>query len=163
MKSLILIFLCCTSYLLQLDLSKIRAEYPEAVKSEEKASKLYESLSTITKEDDKILVAYKGGVSAIMAQFAKGIKEKTDLFKEGRDLLEYAVEEAPENIEIRCIRMGVQENSPKITGYRDNIEDDKKFILTNYKHTRSKEVKKVVKKYVLQSNAFDESEKGTFE
>jgi hypothetical protein len=55
--------------------------------------------------------------------------------------------------------MGVQENSPKIVGYHDNIEEDKKFILTNYKHTRSEEVKKAVKKYVLQSEAFDEAEK----
>jgi hypothetical protein len=162
MKSLILVFLCCTTYLFQSDLSQIRAEYPEAAKNEEKANKLYESLSAITKEDDKVLVAYKGAVSTIMAQFGKGIKEKTDLFKEGRDLLEYAVKAAPENIEIRCIRMSVQENSPKIVGYRDNIEDDKKFILTNYKHTRSKEVKKFVKNYALQSEAFDESEKQKF-
>ena len=161
MKFLIPIFLCCTTYLSRPDLSQIRTEYPEAAKNGEKAHKLYESLSTVTKDDDKVLVAYKGGVSTIMAQFAKGLKEKADLFKEGRDLLEYAVKEAPENIEIRCIRMGVQENSPKITGYHDNIEDDKKFILTNYGHTRS-EVQNVVKKYVLQSEAFDESEKQKF-
>lgn len=159
MKILFLTLLYCAPFLFQPTLSKIRAEYPKAVKNEKKANKLYESLSSITKDDDKVLVAYKGGVSTIMAQFGKGIKEKTDFFKEGRDLLEYAVKEAPENIEIRCIRMGVQENSPKIVGYHDNIEEDKKFILTNYKHTRSEEVKKAVKKYVLQSEAFDEAEK----
>ncbi len=162
MKSLILIFLCYTTIVVSPNLSQIRTEYPEAAQNEMLAKELYESLLPVTKQDDKVLVAYKGAAFTIMALFRNGIKEKTDLFNEGRDLLEYAVKEEPSNIEIRCVRMSVQENSPKIVGYRDNIEEDKKFILINYKHTRSKEVKKFVKNYTLQSDAFDESEKQTF-
>src|SRR5690554_5209472 len=110
MKAIYILSIFFLAVYFQPSLSQIRAEYPEAAKNEEKANKLYESLSSITKEDDEVLVAYKGGVCTMMAQFGNGIKEKTDLFKEGRDLLEYAVKEAPENIEIRSIRMGVQEN-----------------------------------------------------
>ncbi|MCG2460166.1 hypothetical protein K8352_05360 [Flavobacteriaceae bacterium F89] len=158
MKFLVLSFLYCT-LLFQPDLTKIRAEYPKASQSEELAKELYKSLLPVTKGDSKVLVAYKGAASTIMALFGNGFKEKTDFFNKGRDLLEYAVKEDPSNIEIRCIRMSVQENSPNIVGYRDNIEEDKKFILINYKHTRSKEVKTFVRNYALQSDAFDDPEK----
>ena len=162
MKFLVFSFLFCTTFLLQQDLTKIRAEYPKASQSEALAKELYESLLPVTLEGNKVLVAYKGAATTIMALFGNGIKEKTTLFNEGKDLLEYAVKEDPSNIEIRCIRMSVQEHAPKITGYHENIGEDKKFILINYKHTRSQEVKNFVKSYALQSEAFDESEKQTF-
>jgi hypothetical protein len=73
--------------------------------------------------------------------------------------LEFAVSQEPENIEIRCLRLGIQENSPKFLKYRSNIQEDKTFILNQYEKTNSKAVKEFVKSYILQSTGFNTEQK----
>ena len=113
-------------------------------------------------EDNTILVAYKGAVSALTAKYTKDNTERKELFKNGVLLLEFAVSQKPENIEIRCLRLSIQENSPKFLKYRSNIEEDKTFILNHYEKTKSKAVKEFVKSYILQSTGFNTEEKQRF-
>ena len=144
------------------DLSELRKNYPKAPNSEAITNALQNELINVTKEDAKVLVAYKGAVSTLMAKYAKGIKNKKDFFKTGAELIEYAVEAEPENVEIRCIRLSVQENSPKVVNYKDDIPEDKQFLLNNYKSTSSKAVAAFIKNYVMESSLFDTSEKQLF-
>ena len=109
-----------------------------------------------------VLIAYKGAIATLKAKYAKGVKHKKEYFKAGKELLESAVAGDPGNIEIRCLRLSVQENAPKIVGYKEHIEEDKKFILDHYQHTTSKEAKAFVKNYVRQSALFEDSEKQLF-
>jgi hypothetical protein len=144
------------------DISQLREDYPKANDSAEITNTLYSELSLVTQSDQAVLVAYKGAIATLMAKFAKGVRNKEAFFKSGSELLEYAVATDPQNIEIRCLRLSVQENSPKIVDYKGNIQEDKQFILANFKHTPSWEVKEFVKKYVLQSAIFSESERQLF-
>lgn len=144
------------------DLVEIRKNYPLANNNQEMAQKMYDALSGISEDDQTVFVAYKGGISTIMAKHAKGVRDKKTFFKEGVALIEQAVEEDNDNIEIRCIRMGVQENSPKFLGYKGQIEDDKKVILENYSSESSEEIRAFVKGYVLLSDSFSEAEKQLF-
>jgi len=158
-------FLTLLFYFLSLvgpDLGEIRKNYPLANGDKEVAQKMYDALSEISEDDKAILIAYKGGISTIMAKHAKGIKDKKTFFKEGVALLEEAVEKDKNNIEIRCIRMGVQENSPKFLKYRDAIETDKQFILDHFSSETSQEIKDFVKGYVQLSEAFSDAEKQLF-
>lgn len=144
------------------DLSSIRVKYPEASKNEQEAKKLHDELISISKNDIPVLIAYKGAVTTMMAKYAQGIKDKKRFFKEGKELLEHAVETEPDNIEIRCIRLSVQENTPKIMGYRKNISEDKKSILDSYPSITDKGAKDFIKGYVAQSDAFSDIEKQLF-
>lgn len=144
------------------DLETVRQDYRKASESEEATKKLFESLTEVGKNDEVVLVAYKGAVTTMMAEYAEGIKNKKSFFKEGRDLLEYAIETKPENVEIRCIRLSVQENVPKITGYHKNKEDDKAFILDNYASIEDAGAKEFVKGYALTSDSFTEAERERF-
>jgi len=144
------------------DLGEIRKNYPLANEKETIAQKMYDGLSGISKNDEAILVAYKGGISTIMAKHSKEVKDKKAFFKEGVTLLEQAVEQDQNNIEIRCIRMGVQENSPKLLKYKDAIETDKQFILDHFSSETSQEIKDFVKGYVQQSASFSDTEKQLF-
>ncbi len=144
------------------NLSEIRKNYPLANDSKEITQKMYESFAGITEDDRAIYIAYKGGISTIMAKHAKGIKDKKAFFKEGVSLLEHAVEKDPENIEIRCIRLGVQENSPKFLKYKDQIESDKDFIIEHFSSETSSEIQAFVKGYVQQADAFTAEEKQLF-
>jgi hypothetical protein len=144
------------------NIMQLREDYPKANDSAEITNTMYNELALVTQNDQAVLVAYKGAIATLMAKFAKGIRNKEEFFKSGSELLEYAVETDPQNIEIRCLRLSVQENSPKIVDYKGKIQEDKQFILDNFKNTPSKEVKEFVKKYVLQSAIFSESERQLF-
>jgi|SRR5690606_1231608 len=144
------------------DLKEIRTQYPQAVGNAEIAAKLNNELASITKSSQSELQAYKGAVLTLKAKFAKSRSDKKDFFKEGTSFIESAAKAAPSNIEVRYIRLGVQENSPKFLGYHKNIEADKGFILKNYKSISSKELKEIVKDFVLKSESFSENEKLEF-
>ena len=162
MKAAISLLILFVSFLYPPNLSHLREEYPKANSSEAITDQLYEKLSSVNDSDPMVLVAYKGAVSTLKAKYAKGIKNKKEFFKAGKSLLESAVQADPKNIEIRCLRLSVQENSPKIVGYKNDMDEDKKFILDHYKHTDSKEVKEFVKNYVHQSPMFEDFEKQLF-
>ena len=162
MRLLCILFLFITPFCLSQELEELRMEYPKANSDATVANALFQELSPIGKTDNKVLVAYKGAVTTLKAKFAKRIKDKKAFFKEGAQLLEYAIASEPKNLEIRCLRLGVQENSPKIVGYKDRIQEDKQFLLTHYKTTTNKSVRKFVKGYVLLSKVFSEAEKQLF-
>ncbi|SDD63378.1 hypothetical protein SAMN05421636_101261 [Pricia antarctica] len=144
------------------DLETVRQDYRKASENAEATKKLFEGLTEIGKNDNVVLVAYKGAVTTMMAEYAEGIKNKKSFFKEGRDLLEYAIKTEPENVEIRCIRLSVQENVPKITGYHKNKEADKAFILANYASMEEAGAKEFVKRYTSASDSFTEAERQRF-
>jgi len=156
---LIILILFTSVFLFSPDLSKVRIDYRNAINDSEKISQLYNELKEISKEDHKVLVAYKGAVSTLMSKFAKTSKEKKVFFKEGASLIEYAVSESPKNVEIRCIRLGVQENAPKVVKYRKNKTGDKQFILDHFKDIPSAEVKDYITGFVRQSKSFSPAER----
>ncbi len=161
MKSFIASILLMVS-LLGLNLSEIRNNFILASDSKEVSEKLYTALENITKESKPILVAYKGASATLKAKHSKTIKQKKEYFKKGVEYLEFSVEKAPKNIEIRCLRLSVQEHSPKILKYKSKIEEDKQFLIDHYKKNTNKAIKKFVKDYVAQSSLFDASEKKLF-
>ena len=132
MRLLTIFFLFVSTLGISQELKKLRVDYPKANLDKEITNTLYETLSSITKEDNKTIVAYKGAIATLKAKFAKGIRDKKRFFKEGAELLDFAITSEPKNIEIRCLRLGVQENSPKIVGYKKNIEEDKQYLLDHF-------------------------------
>ncbi len=150
---------CVTST--QLSLDHVRLAYKEAAQDKTKVDSFYDMLSNITKSDDVALVAYKGAAIALKGKYAKSLKEKKDDFIEGVTLIEYAIEKEPNAIEPHFVRLGIQENTPKFLGYKKNIEADKLFILKQYKHITSPNLKAHIKDYILQSKVFTDEEKAT--
>lgn len=144
------------------DLKEIRSQYPEAVVSSETTNKLSEELSNVNSGSNATLLAYKGAALILKAKYSKSKKEKKEFFKEGVSLIEDALKVDNSNLEIRYLRLSVQENSPRFLGYHINIEEDKNFILDNFSNLSSKELKEIVKDYVLESKSFDENEKSEF-
>lgn len=157
MKLLLSIFLWF-SFIGNPDLAAIRKLYPDVNKSEANAKSFTEKLSGVSNNDDKILVAYKAAAILLDSKFEKKLKEKMNRFKEGAKLLESTIASEPNNIEIRMIRLSIQENVPGITGYKKNIKEDKKYITTHYSEQNTA-LKEYLKDFVLQSKSFSEKEK----
>lgn len=143
------------------DLNEVRKKYPLAQDNKEIAQELIDQFEQ-EESSNPTLNAYKGAVLTLMADFEKKKIEKLRLFKEGKKLLDDAIKTNVANIEMRMIRLGVQENAPKILGYHKEMNEDKEFILRNYQATNSKAEKDVVKKFALQSSSFSEEEKEVF-
>ncbi|WP_166921469.1 hypothetical protein [Flavobacterium poyangense] len=157
MKLLLSLFLWF-SFIGNPDLAAIRKLYPDVNKSEANAKSFVEKLSGVSNNDDKILVAYKAAAILLDSKFEKKLKEKMNRFKEGAKLLESTIASEPNNIEIRMIRLSIQENVPGITGYKKNIKEDKKYITTHYSEQNTA-LKEYLKDFVLQSKSFSDKEK----
>tara|TARA_R110002049_G_scaffold1687_14_gene12838 strand:- start:2193 stop:2639 length:447 start_codon:yes stop_codon:yes gene_type:complete len=143
------------------ELTQLRQDYIEASGNIELIESLSQDLMSVSKGDKNIYVAYKGAVLAMKAKYTKG-KERKELFKEGAELIEFAVASDSDNIEIRVVRLSIQENVPKILRYHSSISEDKEFIKKNYQLVTSKSLKNFIKGYVLQSDGFTTAEKDLF-
>jgi len=161
MQKLVLGFFLSIS-ILGINLSQVREKYPKAWNSPEITEALFTSLSALKNTDNKVLFVYKGAVLTLKAKHAKGVKDKKAFFKEGATLIESAINTSPDNLEMRFIRMTVQENAPKIVRYNKEIEKDKRFVLDNYTLSDDKVLKKIIKQYINTSTLFTEEEKQLF-
>lgn len=139
------------------ELPNVRQSYVDASKNQKNAEEFYTLLENYNKEN-KVFLAYKGASIALKAKYAKQIKQKKSLFIEGAKMLENALKSDPNNLEIRLIRLSVQEHSPKILNYKSNIDDDKKLLLSNFEK-QNQSLKEYIKNYIVQSNGFTDKEK----
>lgn len=140
------------------DLSTVRNLYASANNSEKEAKEFIEYAKKLESSNENILKAYYAGSVLLESKFQKKIIDKKKLFQKGAKLLEEVISKNSSNIEMRLIRLSVQENAPKITGYNKNIKEDKLFILSNFKNQNS-ELKNYLKKFILQSKSFTPTEK----
>jgi len=145
-----------------LDLNTIRNGYKEAAKDSTKLPAYIKLVSGITKTSETVLVGYKGAGIALKGRYAKKIKVKKQFFVEGVTLIEYAIEKSPKSIELRFIRLGIQENTPKLLKYKGKINEDKSYILSYFETVKSSRLKKNIKEYILHSKVFTTEEKKVF-
>ena len=161
MKTSIFIFILLLG-LFSPSLTKVRTDYKKSFNSKEVTLQLNKYLAKVKKTDKKLLVAYKGAVLILMAKYSKVIKEKNFFFKEGATLLNFAIFEEPANVEMRCIRLSIQENAPKLLKYRANKAEDKQFIKDGYDTIKSTTIKTYVRGFIMQSKSFSDEEKKEF-
>jgi|SRR5690606_16406188 len=129
MKKLFSLFaaLSCVVLVCAQELDTLRLLYRDATKSKEQAQAFYEPLAAVTKNDKPVLVAYKGAGLMLLARYEK-LAARGPKVKEAVPWIEQAVAAAPDNAEIRLIRLSVQEHLPKFLKYNQNIENDRQFI-----------------------------------
>lgn len=82
--------------------------------------------------------AYTGGLKMKKSGYLQGAAKKLSVFKEGKTLLEQAIEKYPSNPEFRFIRLTIQEHAPKILKYNKNVAEDKKAVIEGYRKMDSK-------------------------
>lgn len=155
----LLIFILGFMPVQDLDINAIRTAYKTASENKENADDFYNKLEKVTNNDQIELVAYKASAITLKAKYAKGLRNKKDGFIEGVTLLEELIKKEPSNVELRLIRLSIQENTPKILRYKSEIDADKDFILKGYSSINSASLKEHIKDYIAQSKAFSAEEK----
>ena len=135
-------------------LEKVRTAYTTASDSKENAVAFVELMANAP-TTDVVLSAYKGASKMILAKFGGN---RITLLKEGKPLLENALKQQPQNAELHLIRLSVQEHLPKVVPYRNDITDDKDFILAHYAQ-QTRELQKYITGFVKKSKVFNDEEK----
>ena len=157
-----LAFFLSVFFLAAPDLATVRQKYISASTSAQEAEELYKSLEGVSDAStDHTMVGYKAAALTLKAKYEKGLLNKKNLFTQGAKLLEAVIKKDPANYEVRVLRMSIQENAPKITGYNKQIEEDKKFILKNY-NSQKPDLKEFAKAYIIKSTLFTQEEKAAF-
>lgn len=154
-----LIFSLITAFILffQTDLEALRNSYAKA-NSSNANTEAFINLAEKQFGSDAVTSGYKAAAQIMEAKIAK--KNRKALVKNGATSLESIIKNNPNNIELRLIRLSVQENIPKIVGYRGSIKDDKAFLIDNYSKQNAT-LKSYVKKFAMQSKSFSDTEKAS--
>ena len=142
------------------ELTELRKLYPTAASNKENAEAFYLK-TTLLNSEEPLFAGYKGVGLTLKAKYEKELAKKKSNFKKGAELLESSIQKSPENIELRTLRLSVQENSPKILNYNKNIDEDKKLIISNFSKSKS-DVKSFVAQFIAVSKSFTEEEKKTY-
>lgn len=144
-------------FFFQTDIEALRNSYAKANLSNAN-TEAFINLAEKQSGSDAVTNGYKAAAQIMEAKITK--KNRKALVKTGATNLESIIKSNPNTIELRVIRLSVQENIPKIVGYRGSIKDDKAFLMSNYSKQNAT-LKSYVKKFVMQSKSFTDAERAT--
>jgi hypothetical protein len=117
------------------DLNRVREEYTAAAESRSVAEKNIAYLEGF--KSDPLASGYRGAYSMIMAKHVFNPISKLKWFNSGKHILEEAITAAPNDTELRYLRLSVQINAPGILNYSDNIKADSQHLITNFDNLKS--------------------------
>lgn len=154
-------FLFISGFVFSQNLKIIRESYIQSNSSVSKAVSFNEEMSKFKSSKDPVIRGYYAGSVLLISKFEKKLKDKKELFKQGVTLLETEINKNSQSVELRLIRLSIQENVPKITGYKKNIDEDKQFLIKSYS-SLDVSLKEHLRKFIKQSKSFTEVEKSKF-
>lgn len=120
-------------------LENLRAEYLTALSDYLNAPKVYETFLQVENPSAKIL-AYQAALEAIMTKTTWNIFKKISFLNLSEGSFDRALKLAPNDIEIRFMRLAVQFEIPEYLGFSDDMESDKNFLLINIESFNSQNI-----------------------
>jgi hypothetical protein len=120
------------------------------------------SIKTTEGLNASILKGYEGMSWMIRANHAINPYNKLKYFFKGKDMLETAIAENQESIELRFLRFGVQTNAPIFLNYSSEVNEDKAHILKNFSKVKDMDLRRRISDYMLSSIYSSKKEKSQF-
>ncbi len=129
-------------------LNEIRSLYHESIYSSEKSKEI---INYFENEPGKtpIEMAYEGASRMVRAKHIFFPHEKLSTFQKGKVLIEEAVKKEPKSIEIRYLRFSIQLGSPSFLNYRQNLSEDRKYLIEHYKEIQDPDFKLRLKNFLI--------------
>ncbi len=90
--------------------------------------KLENFIDIATQSECELAIPYLASATMQTAEHAFLPTSKLKRFNQGKKMLESFIEDNPNNLEARYIRIFVQSEIPKFLGYNKNIETDIEFV-----------------------------------
>jgi len=89
--------------------------------------------------------AYVCAVTMKQAAYTMNPISKLKIFNNSKRRIDLLIKEHPDNIDLRYVRLLLQEETPSILGYNEYIEEDKEFLIKKF---QSESVSKDLKAYI---------------
>lgn len=141
------------------NIQEIKNLFQASAKSKAAADRLLKLLAEVDESSLPLLISYKGASEMMQAKYVFSPITKLKRFNNGKRLIETAVKKAPDDLEIRFLRLAIQTNLPAFLNYNDEIQKDKKFVLANLKTTKDNTLKQNIVKYLSTSKYLTAEEK----
>lgn len=134
------------------DIEELRNSYAKANQSVTNTQNFID-LAEKQSSSDAVISGYKAAAKIMEAKITTEKSKRKSFIKSGAANLESIIKSNPNNVELRLVRLSVQENLPKIVGYHSSLKDDKTFLLSNFSKQNSA-LKNYIKRFALQSKTF---------
>lgn len=157
MKWIACLLLFCTFANAQ-ELSDLRKLYPQASANPSSATAFAEKAAAFDTSGHPVVAAYKAAALTLKSKFSKKLGEKISFFKDGANRLDEAISHDPDNVEMRMIRLSIQENVPAIVNYKRNKQEDTHFIYSHFQEL-SGGLREYIRNFILRSKSFSEQQK----
>ena len=131
------------------DLLKVRKYYYLAIDSEEKF-KEFENILVNFNNPDNTILGYIGMSFMLKAKYAWLPNYKMDYFTKGKNFLESAISNDPNNVELKFMRFCVQNDTPSFLSYKKNLESDKRHLMKAIPTIRDNDLKEKIITYMLE-------------
>lgn len=121
-----------------------------------------ENLKTLTedKKDKALFVAYNGAAYALLAKHVWSPYRKLENLNKGLAQLNRSAIMDPNDVEIRFLRLSVEENIPEVIKIKKHINEDKNFIVLHLKPSHA--IYQKIKGYMLSSKSVSSEERKAF-
>lgn len=120
----------------------------ESIDSTEALLNIYEAIENPSSE----VILFKGALYVKKAGFLYNLGQKIALFKKGREIVEKTIEEQPDNVEFRFVRLIIQEKVPAILRYYSNKVEDAEMVIKGVNQLE-KEVQEAIFDYSKNSSS----------
>lgn len=139
-----------------LNLNDVRKDFNKGVKDQDLCEKHLEALEKNAKST--VEKGYEAAFHMFMAKHTGNPIKKMSYFNGGKKMLEKQIKIDPNNIELRFIRLCIQYYIPTYLGYRDNIEQDKDFLVGNLYKLNDEKTKDVLYNYLKGAKMYTDQE-----
>ena len=134
------------------DISYLRNLFFEASNSKEKTEYMLKVLSVANDKSVPIVKGYTAMSYMLLAKHGFNFFSRYNNFITGRELLESAISQDRNNLELRFLRITVQLNVPSILNYSGDIEGDKKLIMANFRHIQDPDLRNKINNFFIKKN-----------
>ncbi len=145
MKLLFLFFILQTTYPQSTVLRKL---YTFAVAQKDSADRFTGLLAPVGDQSAPVLRCYKGVASMVQARYAPNPLTKLALFRKGKAWIEGAVNADTTNLEMRYLRLTIQDNLPAILNYKDAILQDRRYLQAHIGEEKDDDLKNIINIYL---------------
>jgi len=99
--------------------------------------------------NNTVINGYRGVSKMIEAKHMFNPLSRWNKFKEGRAMMEEAIEADVNNFELRYLRFAIQTSVPPVLGYSKNIEEDKKLLIAQLDRVKDTDLRTRTVKYLI--------------
>jgi len=121
MKSLVILFVYTVFFL---NITEVQEEFHRLNNEDEELTFIEKYHGDLNPS----VQAYICAVEMKQAEYSFNPMSKLRIFKKTKNKLEELILNNPKNIDLRYVRLLLQEKTPELLGYKNNIEEDKLFL-----------------------------------